>query len=181
MDWQYELQCMGLVVLAGVLGGLIGLEREIAGKPAGLRTHIFVAAASALLMLLGEAVLRSFDQSQDNSILRSDPIRIIQAIAIGVSFLGAGTIIHEGGNRVEGLTTASSILFTAGIGIGTANRQFVLAAGLTFLAILVLYFLGLAERGLSRFQPRDERTTPSDERQRMEPTDERQRAKTLAN
>jgi putative Mg2+ transporter-C (MgtC) family protein len=133
------------VALAGVLGGVIGLEREWAKKPAGLRTHILVAAASALMMVLGETIVRSFQQEQQDHVVSADPIRIIHAVAIGVSFLGAGTILHQGGNRVEGLTTAGSILFTSGIGLAVAMHQFVLAVGLTVLALVVLLIIGRAE------------------------------------
>jgi putative Mg2+ transporter-C (MgtC) family protein len=134
MDWQSQLECIGLVSLAGLLGGVIGLEREIAGKPAGLRTHILVGAAAALLMVVGEVAVEEFT---------ADKYKIV--IAIGVSFLGAGTIIHQRGRRIEGLTTAGSILFTAGIGVGVATRQYILATGLCLLCVVVLYVIGLVE------------------------------------
>ncbi len=151
MSWEYQLEAIGLVTLAGFVGAIVGLEREFAGKPAGLRTHIMVAASSALMMVIGEAVMEAFRENNSDSTLSADPIRVIHAILIGVSFLGAGTIIHQGGHRVEGLTTASSIFFTAGLGMGIAARQFVLAGGLTLLSLVVLYGIGWAEQGLSRY------------------------------
>lgn len=144
MDWTSDLQDLGLVVLAGVLGAAIGFERETSDKPAGLRTHIFVCAGSALLMLLGDAVVSSFESGAPG-IVRADPIRVIQAIVVGISFLGAGTIIHRGGQGVEGLTTAASIFLTAGIGIAVASERYLLSTGTTLFAVLILTLLGRVE------------------------------------
>lgn len=72
----------------------------------------------------------------------------MQAIVIGISFLGAGTIIHQGNDRVEGLTTAASIFLTAGLGIAVAVGQVVLAAGITVFAVIVLALVGWIERRL---------------------------------
>jgi putative Mg2+ transporter-C (MgtC) family protein len=147
-EWESELWGIGLVGLAGGLGAVIGLEREFAEKPAGLRTHILVCAASALLMLVGQSVLDQFREKAADSAFQGDPLRIIQAIVIGISFLGAGTIIHQGGQYVEGLTTAASILLTAGIGIAVAVERLVFASGVTLLAIAVLFLFGWLERKL---------------------------------
>jgi putative Mg2+ transporter-C (MgtC) family protein len=148
-----QLSHLGLVMLAGFLGGVIGLEREFADKPAGLRTHIFVCAASAMLMLIGKSVLESFLQRSEGAI-EGDPLRIIQAIVVGISFLGTGTIIHRHDNRVEGLTTASSILLTAGIGIAVSVDQLVFAIGITFMAVIVLVLVGWGERKVQQRQRR---------------------------
>ncbi|MFG0334841.1 MAG: MgtC/SapB family protein, partial [Maioricimonas sp. JB049] len=117
MNLPPDVDSIMLVALAGLLGGVIGFEREIADKPAGLRTHIFVAAAAALLVLLAEGAVDFFQQTGSDTQIEADPIRIIQAIVIGISFLGAGTIVHRRGEEVEGLTTAASIFLTASIGI----------------------------------------------------------------
>ncbi len=147
--WSEDLRYLGLVAMAGTLGALIGLDRELHDKPAGLKTHIFVAAASALLMLLGDAILDRF-RSQGHEGLDADPIRIVQAIVIGISFLGTGTIIHQSGNRVEGLTTAASIFLTSGIGIAVAVERVVLATGTAVFALLVLTVVGWGERRIGR-------------------------------
>jgi putative Mg2+ transporter-C (MgtC) family protein len=142
MNWQGQLDVLGRIAFAGLLGGVIGWEREWARKPAGVRTQMFVAAGAALFMVLGEAIVRHFQaQSQpDGSIVSADPIRIIHAIVIGVSFLGTGTIVRrDEGGGVEGLTTAASVLLTTGIGLAVAMRQYILATGMTFLTILVLF------------------------------------------
>lgn len=132
------------VAVAMALGSLIGFERERMERPAGLRTHMLVAGAAALFASLGNVLVRDFGLELNEGVLRADPIRVIEAIVTGVSFLGAGTIIRDSGN-VRGLTTAASLLFTAAIGLCTALSQFALAAGSTALALLIL-------RGLRRIE-----------------------------
>ena len=126
------------ILIAAVLGAMIGIERELAGKPAGLRTHIFVATASALLVILVPDAINIIKQEFPERAADSDPIRVIQAIIVGISFLGAGTIVHHHGDQVEGLTTAGSIYLTAGIGIAVAVHRIWLAAAVTVLALVVL-------------------------------------------
>jgi putative Mg2+ transporter-C (MgtC) family protein len=142
---QPQLQILAYVALAIFLGGLVGLDREAARKPAGLRTHMLVSGAAALLVLLGHVMVRDYD-TKLASVLTSDPIRIIEAVITGVSFLGAGTIIrNRDAGQVEGLTTAASLLLAAAIGISVALAQFVVALGLTILILLVLRLLGYVE------------------------------------
>lgn len=142
------LQAAGRIGIAALLGALVGLERELAGKPAGLRTHLLVAASAALLMLLGVEVVEGFRRHGEATVLAADPLRVIQAIVVGVSFLGAGTIIQPGGERVEGLTTAASILLTAALGLAVALGQILLAFLLTAGMLAVLVLLGFVERWL---------------------------------
>ncbi|MGI8918112.1 MAG: MgtC/SapB family protein [Pyrinomonadaceae bacterium] len=151
MDWANSLmqfEIMGEVAFAMLLGGVIGFEREMADKPAGFRTQMLVAGAAALLVGLGDAMLRRF--AMDSSIhASSDPIRIVEAIVTGISFLGAGTIFRrDRTEQVEGLTTAASILLCAAVGISVALRQFVLAVGVTLLALFVLRGLTAIEKRL---------------------------------
>ena len=138
---QPQFQILAYAALAMLLGGLVGLDREAARKPAGLRTHMLVSGAAALLVLLGQVMVRNYD-AKLASLLTSDPIRIIEAIITGVSFLGAGTIMRRESNQVEGLTTAASLLLAAAIGICVALSQWIVAVGLTLLVLLVLRFLG---------------------------------------
>ena len=134
-----QLHILGYVALAMLLGGVIGVEREIAHKPAGLRTHMMVAGAAALLVALAEIIIRHFDVALAHAAIRPDPLRIIGAVITGVSFLGAGTIIrHRSAEQVEGLTTAASLLFVAGVGVTVALSQLVLAVGVTVLAWFTL-------------------------------------------
>jgi len=141
------------VIFAIILGGLIGLERELAAKPAGLRTHMLVAGASALLVILGDIMIHQYAQASLTGATRADPIRIIESIVTGISFLGAGTIIFRNREEsVEGLTTAASILFAAAIGITVALHRYFLAAILTVVVILILFGLGYIERFIRKFR-----------------------------
>ena len=133
------------VSIAMALGSLIGFERERMERPAGLRTHMLVAGAAALFVSLGDVLTRDFSIELNQGAVRTDPIRVIEAIVTGVSFLGAGTIIRDSG-QIHGLTTAASLLFSAAIGLSVALGQFVLAVGLAGLALLTL-------RGLRRLEP----------------------------
>jgi putative Mg2+ transporter-C (MgtC) family protein len=132
-----QLQILGTVTLAMALGALIGLERELADKPAGLRTHMLVSGAAAFFVALSNAVVADFDGAQ--SAINTDPIRVIEAVVAGVSFLGAGTIFRrQGESHIEGLTTAASLLFVGAVGVSVAVNRFVLAIGATVLVVLVL-------------------------------------------
>ena len=138
MSWQAQLWLLSKVALALLLGGIIGYEREIAEKPAGFRTHMLVAGASALLVGMTDALLAHIN-TQTGVTLSADPIRIVESVITGISFLGAGTILRrrEAGT-VKGLTTAAGLLFSSAIGMVTALQQFALAIGGTLLAVFVL-------------------------------------------
>jgi putative Mg2+ transporter-C (MgtC) family protein len=152
--YPQQLQMLGTVALAMLLGALLGLDREIAHKPAGLRTHMLVAGAAAMLVSLGNLMVNNFDVELGQMVLRVDPLRIIEAVITGVSFLGAGTIIRHGSSqRVEGLTTAASLLFVAGVGITVALSQLVLAVGITILALATLRVLHLLTCWLGLREP----------------------------
>jgi putative Mg2+ transporter-C (MgtC) family protein len=141
---QTELVLLVRLAVAGLLAGILGWEREFAHKPAGLRTHMLVGVAAALFTVLGELAIN--DQSVEGAGLRADPLRVIQAVAVGIGFLGTGVIfVAKEGDRVLGLTTAASIWATAGVGIAAGTGRYVLAAGSTVLLLLVL-------RGMARFE-----------------------------
>lgn len=151
MTLDPQLAILLEVAFAMLLGGALGIEREMADKPAGLRTHMLVAGAAALLVGLGEILVGRQNAPVDQSAMRADPVRIIEAIVTGISFLGAGTIFRSGEkDRVEGLTTAGSILLCAAIGISVALRQFALAVGVTVLALAVLHWAQYVERWVER-------------------------------
>lgn len=138
-----QLQILGMVLLAAALGGIIGYDREVADKPAGLRTHMVVGASAALLIGLENVILPGLDLNTE--VVRMDPIRMIEAIITGITFLGAGTIIREQ-KGIEGLTTAASLLFVAAIGITVALGQFALAILLTILNLVILRGIKLLEK-----------------------------------
>ena len=124
MDLNLQLQIIGEVALAMLLGGLIGLEREAANRPAGFHTHMLVAGAAALFVGLGDVLIAHFSTSKLAPLIRFDPNRIIGAIVTGISFLGAGTIFrrHQS-EHIEGLTTAASILLASAVGISIAQHR----------------------------------------------------------
>ncbi len=139
-------QIIGEVAVAMILGGLIGLERELAHKPAGLRTHMLVAGTAALLVGLGNVMVRRFSGGIDPAILRTDPVRIVEAIITGVSFLCAGTIFRlESKQRVEGLTTAATLLMASALGICVALQEILLATVVTLMVLAVVWVVGKIE------------------------------------
>lgn len=155
MEFDAQFWSVLKVMAAMFLGGLIGLERELASKPAGLRTHMLVTGSAALLVVLGDYMIQYYGSSSFVAAIQTDPIRIIEAIITGISFLGAGTIIFRRGDEiVEGLTTAASILFAAAIGIAVALDQFLMAAILTVMVIVILYALGFIEGWIQKFRER---------------------------
>lgn len=149
-----QLYLLARVAGAVLLGGLIGAERETAGKPAGLRTHMLVAGTAALIVGLGTLLVGHFESREASGVLRADPIRLLEALVTGVSFLGAGTIIRSPKDHaVHGLTTAASLLFTAVVGATVALEQYLLAVGTTVLLLLTLRAMGVVERRWLREGP----------------------------
>jgi putative Mg2+ transporter-C (MgtC) family protein len=144
-----QVQILIYVAVAMGLGFVIGLERELERKPAGLRTHMLVTGTAALVVGLGDILVEHFALDIGGEFIRSDPVRIFQAIITGVSFLGAGTILRQrGSDQVEGLTTAASLLFSAGVGVSVGLAQYVLAVGATLLVLVTLRGLGFIDRRL---------------------------------
>lgn len=126
------------LLLAATLGGLIGLERELHRKPAGLRTNMFICLGSALFTVL----------SAEMAGAGSDPGRIAAQIITGIGFIGAGAIIRDRGN-VVGLTTAATIFVVASVGMAVGMAMYVTAFFTTVVILLALSFLGWAEGRLS--------------------------------
>lgn len=145
---------LGLVVGAAyamLLGGMIGFERELKNRPAGFRTHMLVAGASALLVGLGRLVVADPAYQSHPALLQIDPLRLVEATVAGVAFIGAGTIFSQRrGQHIAGITTAASLLTVAVIGIAVGLRYHVLALAATALTLLVLVALTAFER---RFRP----------------------------
>ena len=160
IDWP-QFWILGYVAFAMLLGAIIGLDREIARKPAGLRTHMLVAGAATLFVTLGDLTVERFNAELGGQIIRSDPIRVIEAVITGASFLGAGTIIRHGSTQsVEGLTTAASILFATAVGVAVALSHLLLAFGLTMLVLVPLRVLGLVVRWLRRWNLHETNVSP---------------------
>lgn len=149
MNWisTADLVEIGYVALAMALGGLIGLDREFAHKPAGLRTHMLLSGACALLTAAGIDMVHTFSRIPNQQAwLRLDPIVIVQAVGTAVGFIGAGTILHRDSGHVEGLTTAASLLLAAAVGVATASGRLTLGIGGTILALITLRVIRILER-----------------------------------
>src|SRR5213080_3173565 len=123
------------LLLAAVLGGLIGIEREIRDKPAGLRTNILICVGSTLFMSLSTQVAQ---------LLGGDPTRIAAQIISGIGFLGAVAVLHSHG-FVLGLTTAATIWVVAGVGMALGSGMYLVAVFATGMSLVTLYFLSFME------------------------------------
>ena len=138
---MHEIKIVFLkLILSLLLGGLIGLERDIRGRHAGLRTHILVCLGSCLFMLISIDIFSIYHSYNSNSILRIDPARIAAQIITGIGFIGAGTILRSG-TTIIGLTTAGSIWVCAGIGMALGLGYFIpafLTTAITLLSLLIL-------------------------------------------
>lgn len=130
-----DMQIIIRLALTIILSGLIGFERQLHKRTAGLRTHILVSLGSCLIMLTSIYV---FDIYKDITTL--DPARIAAGVITGIGFLGAGTIIRER-EGVRGLTTAASLWVVAGIGLAVGCGFLNAAVYTTVLGLIVLYFL----------------------------------------
>ncbi|GAC1516322.1 MAG: MgtC/SapB family protein [Gemmatimonadaceae bacterium] len=131
------------LTLSVVLGGAIGVEREISGKPAGLRTNILICLGAAVL---GDLSMRLADVGGEHV---GDPGRLAAQVVSGIGFLGAGTIMQARGT-VTGLTTAATIWVVAAIGLTLGAGHFYEATGAALIVTLVLYGLGNVEHKLRR-------------------------------
>ncbi|TML38309.1 MAG: MgtC/SapB family protein, partial [Actinobacteria bacterium] len=128
------------LVLAAVLGGAIGLEREVSEHPAGLRTHTTVALGAALFGVLSAYGFGTFFGHHPPPAARVDVTRIASQVVVGVGFLGGGAILKEGGS-VRGLTTAASLWVTAAIGLAVGVGSFAPALVTTALVLVSLVYL----------------------------------------
>ncbi|TFZ40367.1 MgtC/SapB family protein [Soehngenia longivitae] len=123
------------LILAAIVGGLIGMEREASNRPAGFRTHILVSVGSTLMMLV------SINGATDGA----DSTRIAAQVVSGIGFLGAGTILRNG-NTIKGLTTAASLWVCAGIGLAIGQGFYFAAIVTSIIALLSLIYLGKLEK-----------------------------------
>lgn len=127
--------------IAGLLGGLLGWERETKGKAAGVRTHMLVSMGAAMFVLV----------AQQAGISAGDNSRVLQGIVAGVGFLGAGTILKgDGESQVKGLTTAAGIWLTAAIGVAAGLGLEATAVLSTLLALAIFNALPLVQRLTTR-------------------------------
>ncbi len=133
-----ELISLLHVVIAAVLTGVIGYERGDIHKPAGVRTNMIVGGAVCMLVLLGEVIIIHYINLGHEEIISADPTRIMQAIIVGISFIGAGIVLHDKKEEeVKYLTSSATILFSTGIGISVALKQYIFAVGVTILVLVI--------------------------------------------
>jgi putative Mg2+ transporter-C (MgtC) family protein len=138
-NWLPQVELAIKVAIAGLFGGIIGFERELADRPAGLRTHALLSAAAAMLVGTSDLIVEHFVIQTTRDILRVDPIRVVEAVVTGTAFIGAGTIFrHRSQRTIEGLTTAASLVLAAAIGIAVAMRQLLLGAMICVLVLILL-------------------------------------------
>ncbi|MGH2753249.1 MAG: MgtC/SapB family protein [Actinomycetota bacterium] len=135
------------LAVAGLLGGLIGFEREMSGQAAGIRTHLLVSLGSALFTVVGAYGLADFESSNN---IRFDPTRVAAQVVTGIGFLGAGAIIQSG-ITIRGLTTAAGMWVAAAVGMATAYGYWPAALGSTVFAVLALYGLKIVDRRFIRY------------------------------
>lgn len=133
------------IIVASVLGAVVGLERDIHGRAAGLRTNLLVSLGAALFMIISEAVATAYGAASATTALRADPARIAAQVVSGIGFLGAGAIIKHGFS-IRGLTTAASMWTVAAIGMAAGAGYFELAVVATVAALLSLIVLNRFER-----------------------------------
>ena len=135
-----EFSTLTILVRLGaavLLGGIIGFEREMKGRPAGLRTNMMVSLAAASFTLLTAEFVMEAKEVGDIEI---DPLRVIEAVIAGVAFLGAGAIIKGSGEEeIKGLTTAAGIWLTAAIGMAAGMGREATAVLSTLIALIILY------------------------------------------
>lgn len=126
-----ELEMLLRVLVAALLGGAVGYDRQRHDKPAGLRTHMLVALGAALFTASAEI-------ASGNQL---DLLRVTAAVATGIGFLGAGAIMRSG-ETITGLTTAAGIWVTAGIGVVVGVGQWILGVGAALITVVVIAVLG---------------------------------------
>ncbi len=124
------------LLCAMVLGAVIGWEREVHDKPAGMRTHIMIAVASCLFTLLAFDLIAL--ETERSDLLRVDPLRLIEAVTAGVAFLAAGSILTQKGS-VRGLTTGAGMWMAGALGLACGLGRVVLAALAAGITLMVMW------------------------------------------
>ena len=144
MPLETSITMFTQIGLALVLGALLGLERIIAGKEAGMRTFGLVSVGSCLFVIIGNLVTQSWGTTT-----AFDPLRIASAIVTGIGFIGAGLIIFQ--HELKGLTTAAVLWVTSAIGVAVGFGYYTLATFVTFVTLFVLVGLWFVERTIERY------------------------------
>jgi putative Mg2+ transporter-C (MgtC) family protein len=128
------------LLLAAILGGVIGLERELKHRAAGLRTNMFICIGSAMFTILSDQLASQH---------AGDHTRIAAQIIAGIGFIGAGSILHTRGELVTGLTTAATLFVVASIGMAVGGGLYLTATIATGMVVIFLFALGIMEQKLN--------------------------------
>lgn len=139
-----QLEITFQLVLAIILGGILGFERKRKGKEAGLQTYSLVTLGACVFTLISNSLFVFFSDKPGSAF---DPSRIILAVATGIGFIGAGMVIYKK-SHVEGVTTAAGLWTTASIGVAVGIKFYFLAVVATLLALAVFFLFEKVERGL---------------------------------
>ena len=148
-------------MLAMVLGGIIGLERELKNHSAGFRTHILVTVGSCIFMLVSVSMPVIITAMPNGTVNNVDPSRIAAQVVSGIGFLGAGAIIQAKGRRIHGLTTAASLWVVAAIGLAVGAGLYLTSIIATIMLLIILTSFSRLESKLAAMmqrQQQDEKT-----------------------
>jgi putative Mg2+ transporter-C (MgtC) family protein len=145
----FDFEIIFRLVLASFLGGLVGLEREVHGREAGIRTYLLVSLGSALIMIVSEYLAFEYQGKFSSDLFRVDPGRIAAQAITGIGFLGAGVIIRYK-NSIRGLTTAASMWVVCAVGLAIGAGYYLFGSAVSGIAILSLIGLKRIEKKLSK-------------------------------
>jgi putative Mg2+ transporter-C (MgtC) family protein len=148
-DFNFNLIELGKLILAALLGGAIGFERESHGQAAGIRTNLLVSVGACLMMLLSLHMEELFRHLNADSTVRLDPGRIASYAIASMGFLGAGAIL-KGKGTVRGLTTAAGLWLVTGVGLAVGAGYIFPAVTSTILSLLILYNIRLLKPFFTR-------------------------------
>ena len=140
---------LGRLVLAALLGGAVGLEREVHGRPAGIRTYLILSLGTALLMVLSEYLLVAYHGKYPGLAPQGDPGRIAGQAITGIGFLGAGVIIRYK-DTIRGLTTAACVWLVCSVGLAVGAGFYVVGVGVTLLTLVALIGLKAMEHRMKK-------------------------------
>jgi putative Mg2+ transporter-C (MgtC) family protein len=135
-NWHEQLTAVGIAALAALFGALIGFEREMWGKPAGLRTHALIAFSCAMFIEIGRFLVDFYTVGHPVEALRIEVFGILSGIAFAIGIVASGTVAKVGGDVLH-LTTAGTVLCAGIIGVTTGLRQLVAAVASTAVVVAI--------------------------------------------
>lgn len=155
MDHSDILNTVGSFLAATIMGGIIGIEREREQKPAGCRTYMLIAGSAAIFVGMGSSLVADFRAAGHDDMIKTDPIRLVQAIIMGLGFIGGG-LTQQKDVKGHNLSTASAFLMAAGIGIYCGLHKYAIATTLTLLTVTILHVLGKIEQKMEKKEQREQ-------------------------